>query len=157
MNWIASISVGISFTNDAILQEALDVRVLTVANHATASMRWRSTTQMEITGGMDLLFLVHNSHCVPMPLTREWWEARFMFVDTTKEQVKKNIYSQGMKNSSRDTYSHCITCCFLFTPRSSWWYNKGHFGAGPLGEPVDSGGSARFDAWQLWCVLSGKA
>lgn len=65
------------------------MRVWTVANHATASMWWRSTTQMEITGGMALLFHVHNSHCAPMPLTLEWWEARFMFVDTTKGQVMK--------------------------------------------------------------------
>ena len=65
------------------------MRVWIVGNHAAASMQLRSTTQMEISGGMDLLFHVHNSHCAPMPPTQEWWEERFMCVDTTKEQVMK--------------------------------------------------------------------
>lgn len=65
------------------------MRVWIVGNHAIASMQWKSTTRMEITGGMDLVFHVHNSHCAPILQTQESWEARFMCVDTTKEQVNK--------------------------------------------------------------------
>ena len=71
------------------LQEGLDVRVWITGNHATASLQWKSTTRMEITGGMDLVFHVHNSHCAPILLMQEWWGARFMCVDITKEQVNK--------------------------------------------------------------------
>lgn len=86
------------FHTDVIVQEVLGVRAWTVANHATALMQLRSTTQMEITGRMDLLFHVHSCHCAPMLLTQELWEARFMCVDTTKEQVIKTIHLHCMNS-----------------------------------------------------------
>lgn len=69
-------------------QVVLVARVRTVANHATVSMWWRSTTQMEITGERALLSLVLNCHCAPLLPTQGLLEARYMFVGTTKEQVR---------------------------------------------------------------------
>lgn len=75
------------FQTDAIFQVVLGVRAWTVGNHATVSMWWRSTTQMEITGERDLLSLVLNCHCAPLLPMQELLAARYMSVVTTKEQV----------------------------------------------------------------------
>lgn len=100
------------------LQEVLDVRVWTVGNPAAASMLWRSTTQMEITGGMDLLSHLPNSHCAPTPQTQEWWEARSMCVDTTKEQVMTEYpYPMNEKVFER-CFKVTVLLCFLITFRS---------------------------------------
>lgn len=63
-----------------------------MGNPAAVSMLWRSTIQMEITGGMVLLSPVPSFHFVAMPQMQEWWEERFMCVDTTKKQVRGNVY-----------------------------------------------------------------
>lgn len=75
------------------LQEASAVRGLTAGNHATVWMPWRSTIQMMITGGMDLLSHAPSLLCTPMPRMQELWGERFMCVDTTKKQVRKNPLS----------------------------------------------------------------
>lgn len=68
------------------------MREWTVGNHATVSMLWRSTTQTKIPGEMDLLSPVPSFHCAPMLQMQEWSGGRFMCVDTTTEQVRKNLY-----------------------------------------------------------------
>lgn len=73
------------------MQGVLDVKEWTVDNLADVLMLLRSTTLMEITGGMDLLYHVPSFPCAPLHQMQEWWEARFMCVDTTKEQVTKNV------------------------------------------------------------------
>lgn len=72
------------------------MKVLTAGSHVTVSMLWRSTMQMVITGGTALPSRVLNSPCTPMPLMQEQWEARFMCVDTTKEQVMKQTHKLKM-------------------------------------------------------------
>lgn len=63
------------------------MRVVTAGSRATASMQWRSTILMAISGGTGLVFRVHSCPYAPTDLMQALWQERFMCVDTTKEQV----------------------------------------------------------------------